>query len=86
MPDDPVDWMVCDMVMGARETLKILAKWLDAGAMRHFVVNVKLPKESPWKGVAEALQVTDTIDDFKVNTRQLIHDRSEITIFGYKIP
>lgn len=85
MPEEPVDWMVCDMVMGSQETLKILAKWLDAGAMRHFIVNVKLPKQGPWKGVSEAIQLTKTINDFKVGVRQLIHDRSEITIFGYKI-
>jgi 23S rRNA C2498 (ribose-2'-O)-methylase RlmM len=85
IPEEPVDWMVCDMVMGSQETLKILAKWLDAGAMRQFIVNVKLPKQGPWKGVSEAIQLTRTINDFKVGVRQLIHDRSEITIFGYKI-
>ncbi len=85
MPEDTVDWLVCDMVMGARETLKILTKWLDAGAMRHFVVNVKLPKQSPWQGVSDAIQLAETVSDFKVSVRQLIHDRSEITLLGYKI-
>ena len=85
MPEDPVDWMVCDMVMGSQETLKILAKWIDAGAMRHFIVNVKLPKQAPWQGVSKAIQMAETIDDFKVSVRQLIHDRSEITLFGYKM-
>ena len=49
-PDKPVDWLVCDMVMGAREPLNGLASF-------------------NWK---------------HVRARQLIHDRSEITLIGRK--
>ena len=84
MPDEPVDWLVCDMVMGAKDTLKILKTWALAGAMRHFVVNIKLPKDNPWQGAALAVELTDIIDDFEIITRHLLHDRSEITMMGYR--
>lgn len=85
MPKEPVDWMVCDMVIGARETLRILRRWLEEGATRQFVVNVKLPKDTPWAGVSSAIQLIESIDKYKIMARQLLHDRNEITLMGFKI-
>lgn len=85
MPAEAVDWMVCDMVIGAQETLKILRKWLQAAATRQFVVNVKLPKDVPWMGVSLSIQLIESIDEYKIMARQLLHDRNEITLMGYKI-
>jgi 23S rRNA (cytidine2498-2'-O)-methyltransferase len=84
MPDEPVDWLVCDMVMGAKDTLKILKTWALAGAMRHFVVNIKLTKDNPWQGAALAIELIDIINNFEIITRHLLHDRSEITLMGYR--
>lgn len=84
MPPEPVDWLVCDMVMGAQDSLKILKKWAMASAMRQFVVNVKLPKANPWQGALMALEVSVIINKYDVSIRQLLHDRSEVTLMGYK--
>lgn len=84
MPPEPVDWLVCDMVMGARDSLEILKKWAQASAMRQFVVNVKLPKGNPWQGALKALETIEIIQEYSVSVRHLLHDRSEITVFGYK--
>ena len=83
-PDKPVDWLVCDMVMGARETLNVLRKWHAEDAMNNFVVNVKLPKSNPWPLVAEAVKCLASFNWKHVRARQLIHDRSEITLIGRK--
>jgi 23S rRNA C2498 (ribose-2'-O)-methylase RlmM len=85
MPNEPVTWMVCDMVMAAEETLKVLKKWALAGAMSHFVVNIKLSKEAPWKGTLSALELIKNIKKFEIVARHLTHDRSEITLIGYRI-
>jgi 23S rRNA C2498 (ribose-2'-O)-methylase RlmM len=84
MPKEPVDWLVCDMVMGAKDTLEILKKWALGGTMQNFVVNVKLPKDTPWAGALKALEAAEIMSDFTIITRQLLHDRSEITLMGFK--
>jgi 23S rRNA C2498 (ribose-2'-O)-methylase RlmM len=82
MPPEPVDWMVCDMVMGARDTLSVLKAWHEQKAMRNFVVNVKLPKNNPWPQVSEALDLIETFGWAVARGRHLLHDRSEITLVG----
>jgi 23S rRNA (cytidine2498-2'-O)-methyltransferase len=86
MPDAPVDWMVCDMVMGAKSTLDVVKNWHKMGLMDRFVVNVKLPKDRPWPQVAETLALIEGFGWHLVRARHLIHDRSEITIIGRKLP
>lgn len=85
LPENPVDWMVCDMVMGAQDTLKVLKSWLDAEAMRHFVVNIKLPKSNPWPQVSAALALIAGYGWEIATGRHLLHDRSEITLLGSKL-
>lgn len=84
MPAETVDWMVCDMVMGARDTLSVLKAWFDKDAMRHFIVNIKLPKSNPWPQVAEALSLIEAFGWGRVQARHLLHDRSEVTLMGRK--
>ena len=81
-PAETVDWMVCDMVMGARDTLRVLQGWVEDGVMRHFIVNIKLPKTNPWPQVAEALVLMESFKWTKVQARHLLHDRSEVTLIG----
>lgn len=82
LPPKPVDWMCCDMVVGSRETLKVLARWLDEGAMRNFVVNVKLPQAEPWPAIKEALELLAGKAWSVMKAKHLYHDRREITLMG----
>ncbi len=84
MPEKAVDWMVCDMVMGARDTLGVLKAWHEQKAMANFVVNIKLPKSNPWPQVSEALGLIESFGWTSVKGRHLLHDRSEITLIGRK--
>lgn len=86
-PDEPVDWLCCDMVMGSRQTLDVLAAWMRGdGLMRRFVVNIKLPQadENPWPAVKEALELfAEHKSRWKIlAARHLFHDRSEVTLLG----
>jgi 23S rRNA (cytidine2498-2'-O)-methyltransferase len=92
LPDEPVDWLCCDMVMGARQSLDVLERWIVAQAMRRFVVNIKLPQaaDDAWPAVASALQVLEGLRAGSsekgiwrvLKARQLFHDRHEITLIG----
>ena len=82
LPPATVDWMVCDMVMGARDTLNVLNAWHKENAMLNFVVNIKLPKKNPWPQVHEALNLIEGFGWPVVRARHLLHDRSEVTLIG----
>jgi 23S rRNA C2498 (ribose-2'-O)-methylase RlmM len=92
LPDEPVDWLCCDMVMGSRQTLEVLQKWLEGknglATMRRFVVNVKLPQaaENTWPAVAEALALlNEHATGWRIlRVRQLFHDRNEVTLIGVR--
>lgn len=82
MPPVPVDWLCCDMVIGSRETLRVLAGWLEKDWMRHFIVNVKLPGDKPWPVIKEALELLASHPWTVMKARHLYHDRREITLMG----
>ncbi|HVE83628.1 MAG TPA: SAM-dependent methyltransferase [Myxococcales bacterium] len=79
-PDQPADWLFCDMAWRPLEVAALLAKWGRHGWADFLVANVKLPmrdknqvllrvrellQEGGWKGLA---------------VRQLYHDRDEVTV------
>ena len=86
VPPAPVDWLVCDMIVASSESLKVLVRWLESGAMKHFVVNLKLPKSEPWVAIktARTLLAGKNLPVFKA--RHLFHDRREITLVGSTCP
>jgi len=83
-PDGPVDWLCCDMLLGSRESLRILSQWLEDDRMRHFVVNIKLPQANPWPAIAEALGLLQALSWPVTKAKHLYHDRQEITLMGTK--
>lgn len=90
LPEGSVDWLCCDMVIGAKQTLEVLYNWISGDKLQSFVVNVKLPLANPWSSVREAIAFVD----FERSTgrweflqaKQLFADRSEITIMGSRKP
>ncbi len=85
-PEQPVDWLVCDMIVASHETLKVLNYWLEKRWMTHFVVNLKLPKSAPWAAIKDALALLGRHAWPVMKARHLFHDRHEITLFGTKAP
>ena len=83
LPEETVDWLCCDMVMGGRQTLEVLSNWATADKMRAFVVNVKLPAANPWPIVQEVLKQLNSMTDWSyLKAKHLFHDRAEITVMG----
>jgi len=85
-PEEPVDWLFCDMAWRPLEVAQLLAKWGRRGWARHLVANIKLPmkdknpillrvrhtlvQEGGWEGLT---------------VRQLYHDRDEVTVTAHKL-
>jgi 23S rRNA (cytidine2498-2'-O)-methyltransferase len=85
-PPVPVDWLVCDMVILPRETLKVLERWFERNLMQRFVVNLKLPDAHAWPDIAAALELINKQGWSVVRAKHLYHDRREITLMGEREP
>jgi 23S rRNA (cytidine2498-2'-O)-methyltransferase len=81
-PDEPVDWLFCDMVHKPAEVAKLLAKWGKRGCARYLVSNIKLPMKKRVAMVSEARRTLASAGWRDIRTRQLYHDRDEITLFA----
>jgi len=85
LPDEPRDWMVCDIVDKPRRTVDLIARWLSGGHCSASVFNLKLPMKKrleEWylcrRRLEEALGRLDR--SFELRAKQLYHDREEITV------
>jgi 23S rRNA C2498 (ribose-2'-O)-methylase RlmM len=60
----------------------LLKRWLDEGALRRFVVNVKLPQEHPDPALEPLEACLRGVRGLRFRIRQLYHDRREVTVMG----
>ena len=83
-PQQPLDWMVCDMVEQPIRVAERVATWLREGWCRHTIFNLKLPMKKRWQETHRCLQLlADHVQTpLIVRARQLYHDREEITVYA----
>ena len=79
-PDEPVDWLFCDMAWRPVEVARMLARWGRNRLTTMLVANFKLPMKRKAETVAEIRTVLERGGFAAVRTRQLYHDRDEITV------
>ncbi len=82
-PDEPVDWLFCDMAWRPLEAAQLLAKWGRRRWARLLVANIKLPMKRKVDMVHEVRTLLATAGWKDLRTRQLYHDRDEITLVGH---
>jgi 23S rRNA (cytidine2498-2'-O)-methyltransferase len=83
-PDEPVDWLFCDMAYRPLEVAALLAKWGRKGWARMLVANIKLPMKRKAEILARVKQILQEEGGFKhVRAKQLYHDRDEITLCAH---
>lgn len=83
-PEQPLDWMVCDMVEQPRRVAARMAEWFREGWCRQAAFNLKLPMKKRWDETRHCLALFEegagrALD---VRARQLFHDREEITVLA----
>ncbi len=85
-PEEPVDWLVCDMVEQPGRVAHLVARWLAAGWCRECVFNLKLPMKRRQAEVERCRALIAAALDaagvpHALAFKQLYHDREEVT--GY---
>ena len=82
-PDETVDWLFCDMAWRPREAVQMLAKWARKRWARTLVANLKLPMKTKAEMVKELREIVHGGGWQRVRSRQLYHDRDEITLTAH---
>lgn len=79
-PDEPVDWLFCDMAWRPIEVAQMLARWARRHDATFLVANFKLPMKKKAEMVARIRQILESGGWRAVRARQLYHDRDEVTV------
>jgi 23S rRNA (cytidine2498-2'-O)-methyltransferase len=79
-PDEPADWLFCDMAFRPLEVARLLARWGQRRWAALLVANFKLPMKRKAETVRELVAVLESGGWRSVRARQLYHDRDEITV------
>lgn len=80
--DARADWLLCDMVEDPERVLSLLEGWLDRGACRRFVVNLKFARKDPLPLLRRARRLNARCS--LLLARHLYHDREELTLLGVR--
>ncbi len=83
-PARPVDWLFCDMAWRPLEVAALLAKWGRRRWASLLVANLKLPMRRKAEMVARLRGVVASGGWRDVRTRQLYHDRAEVTLTAHR--
>jgi 23S rRNA (cytidine2498-2'-O)-methyltransferase len=84
-PEEPMDWLFCDMAFRPLEVAGLLSKWARRKWARLLVANIKLPMRQK---AQHLYRVRDILEDGgwqSIRVRQLYHDRDEVTFAGVRL-
>jgi 23S rRNA (cytidine2498-2'-O)-methyltransferase len=85
-PQRPVDWLVCDMIEQPQRVATLMTEWLIGGFTQRAIFNLKLPMKKRVTALNDALSSMRKALDakgirYRLEAKQLYHDREEVTIF-----
>ncbi len=89
-PQRPVDWLVCDMVEQPQRVATLMTEWFVGGLTQRAIFNLKLPMKKRVVALNAALDsMRSTLNAkgirYRMETKQLYHDREEVTVFLTKV-
>jgi 23S rRNA (cytidine2498-2'-O)-methyltransferase len=79
-PQEPVEWLFCDMAWRPLEVAQLLAKWGRHRWAIRVVANIKLPMQEKWPMLDRVRETLSQGGWRDVKMRQLYHDRDEVTL------
>ena len=84
-PEEPVDWLCCDMAWRPLEVAQLLAKWGRRGWATHLVANIKLPMKDKNPLLLRVRHILTEEGGWQgLTMRQLYHDRDEVTVTAHR--
>jgi hypothetical protein len=82
-PEEPVEWLFCDMAWRPLEVAQLLGKWARRRLASVLVANFKLPMNDKNPMLWRIRHVLTEGGWVQVKMRQLYHDRDEVTVTAH---
>jgi 23S rRNA (cytidine2498-2'-O)-methyltransferase len=79
-PEQPVDWLFCDMAWRPLEVAQLLGKWARKNLAVQLVANIKLPMKDKLPTLFRVKHALEEGGWKHLRMRQLYHDRDEVTV------
>jgi 23S rRNA (cytidine2498-2'-O)-methyltransferase len=86
LPAAPVDWMVSDVVAEPHRSLDLAATWLERGLCRNLVVTVKFKGQAGYGILADLPARLARFAPAFARTKQLAHNKNEVTVMVRQSP
>ena len=83
-PEEPADWLCCDMAYRPLEVAGLLARWGRRRWARFLIANIKLPMRQRVAMLGRVREILESGGWTGLRARQLYHDRDEITLFAWR--
>jgi 23S rRNA (cytidine2498-2'-O)-methyltransferase len=84
-PEEPADWLFCDMAWRPLEVARLLARWGRRGWATHLVANIKLPMKDKNPILRRVRHILTEEGGWEgLTMRQLYHDRDEVTVTAHR--
>jgi 23S rRNA (cytidine2498-2'-O)-methyltransferase len=85
LPQQPVDWLVSDIIAFPERVAELLQMWCSGGHMQQFVVQCKFRGEPNWPALEAAL-TTARRHGYDCVARHVFNDKNEATLVGLRRP
>lgn len=80
-PEQPVDWLICDIIAAPQRSLDLLLEWLRERQMRRFIVTLKFKGSDEYAVMDQLKQHAPPLcADFRLT--RLCANKNEVTAFG----
>lgn len=80
-PDQPVDWLICDIIAAPQRSIDLLLEWLRERQMRRFIVTIKFKGTEEYHLLDQLKeQAPPLCSDFRLT--RLCANKNEVTAFG----
>jgi len=80
-PDQPVDWLICDIIAAPQRSIDLLLEWLRERQMRRFIVTIKFKGADEYHLLDQLKeQAPPLCADFRLT--RLCANKNEVTAFG----
>lgn len=79
-PEEPLDWLFCDMAWRPLEVAQLLGKWARNGWADALCANIKLPMNDKNPILFRIRALLSEAGWKRLRLRQLYHDRDEVTV------
>jgi len=85
LPENKIDWLVCDMAERPMHVSRLIARWFTSKKCKQAIFNLKLPMKKRLLNVHDCIdllkqKLSEANLEYKIQAKQLYHDREEITV------